>query len=322
MPVKNTAPFLSECLDSICSQTYSNWELLAVNDFSSDNSREILAFYAQNDSRIKLIENREHGIVPALQMAYEQSKGRFITRMDSDDINEPSKYETMLLQLKKSGTGHIAMGKVKYFSEEGVKDGFMKYEQWLNRLIETGNCFDEIYKECPIPSPCWMLYKEDLAMMGGICTSLIPEDYDLAFRIYQNGLKCLPASQVLLNWRDRPQRTSRTHSDYTNEKMLLLKCHYFLEIDFDVNKNVILWGAGNRGKFIANYLVKHKVSFTWVCNNEKKIGHDIYGVVLEPINKLKRIEDLQIIVSVANSEEQESIVEKCKSAEWETYFFC
>lgn len=322
MPVKDTAPFLKECIDSIISQSYSNWELLAINDHSSDDSLTILEAYAKNDQRIKVYNNSGKGIVDALQMAYKHAKGDYITRMDSDDINALDKYETMQEQLLKAGKGSLALGQVKYFSANGVGDGYQKYEAWLNGPIEQGNCFSEVYKECVIPSPCWMLHKEDLEQIGGISTDLIPEDYDLCFRMYKAGLTCIPSSKVLLHWRDSLNRTSRTNDDYTEDTMLTLKCHYFLEIDYNNDKSLVLWGAGKRGKSIAKYLIERDISFTWVCNNEKKIGHDIYGVILRSVNELIEINDKQIIVTVANSEERKVIRTQCQVEEWETYFFC
>ena len=86
MPVKNAAPFLTECLDSIISQSYENWELLAVDDGSSDDSLQILKNYEQFDQRITAYRNDGVGIIDALRLAYNYSQGGMITRMDADDI--------------------------------------------------------------------------------------------------------------------------------------------------------------------------------------------------------------------------------------------
>jgi len=322
MPVKNTDPFLQECIDSIINQTYTNWELIAINDHSTDSSLEILKAFEFQDSRIQVYTNQGEGILAALQMAYEQSCGAFISRMDSDDINALHKYESMLRHLQNAGKGHVALGQVKYFSADGVGDGFQKYEQWLNGLISKGNCFDEIYKECVIPSPAWMLHRDDIDRIGGICTELIPEDYDLCFRMYKNGIRCLPSDDVILHWRDSPNRTSRTHEDYTETTMLAVKCYYFLDIDYKAENNLVVWGGGKRGKYIAKYLVRRDIPFTWVCNNKNKIGHEIYGVVLQSVENLGAIENKQIVISVANRDERLAISEECTSEDWECYFFC
>ena len=322
MPVKNTAPFLEECLDSFLSQIYTKWELIAVDDRSSDRSLDILNAYAAKDQRIKVFQNEGSGVVAGLKTAYTHCTGNYISRMDSDDINTNDKFESMLLQLKEVGLRHITLGQVSYFAEGGVGDGYKRYEVWMNALIRQGRGFDEIYKECVIPSPCWLLHRDDFELMGGFDSQYYPEDYDLCFRVYKAGIKCVPMDKLLLRWRDRPMRTTRIDDNYKTEKMLALKCHYFIDIDYDSDKNLVLWGAGKRGKFIAQYLVEKEIPFSWVCNNENKIGRDIYGVILQSDVTLYELDNKQIIVSVANIEEQKEIANRCKESEWENYFFC
>ena len=67
MPVKNTSLFLPECIHSIINQTEENWELIAVNDHSTDNSKEILTSFANQDERIKIWDNTGNGIIDALK---------------------------------------------------------------------------------------------------------------------------------------------------------------------------------------------------------------------------------------------------------------
>ncbi|MBT8210393.1 MAG: glycosyltransferase, partial [Eudoraea sp.] len=138
MPYKNTARFLKVCLDSIMDQRYMHWELLAINDHSTDHSQDILQEYAHREPRIKLSLNSGKGIIPALRTAYAMSSGEFITRMDSDDIMYPDKLQCLLSGLQSHGKGHVAVGKVKYFSDRGISDGYARYESWINALTEQG----------------------------------------------------------------------------------------------------------------------------------------------------------------------------------------
>ena len=95
MPVKNAESFLTECLDSIISQSYENWELIAVDDGSSDDSLQILKNYEQSDQRITAYRNDGVGIIDALRLAYNYSQGGMITRMDADDIMTSDKLEVL-----------------------------------------------------------------------------------------------------------------------------------------------------------------------------------------------------------------------------------
>ena len=120
MPAKNTAHYLPECLDSIIEQTYTNWELLVVNDHSTDKTSEVLKAYSEKDARIRPFNNQGKGIIEALRLAYSHNSGNYITRMDSDDKMTPQKLSLMLQKLQQKGKGFLAVGLVEYFSANGM----------------------------------------------------------------------------------------------------------------------------------------------------------------------------------------------------------
>lgn len=326
IPFKNTAIYLTECLQSVIDQTETNWEVIAIDDGSTDESHEIVTRFASSDERIQLYKNPNQGLIPALKLAYARSSGNFITRMDSDDIMAKTKLKTMREQLISYGKGHIATGMVKYFSEQGISPGFLEYETWLNALTQNGNNYSEIYKECVIASPCWMVYRSDFETSGGFNSDFYPEDYDLVFRFYKYGLQCLPSSELLHHWRDYSWRTSRTHDNYTHDKLLLLKLHYFLELDYCKDKTLVVWGAGHKGKLTAKYLIDQDIDFIWICDNPKKIGKHIYNQELQPFAELKHLKTPQSIITVANKDAQKEILEHLFS--WQHipmvdyFFFC
>jgi len=307
IPFKNTAPYLVECLDSIRAQEYKNWEVLAVDDSSTDNSWEIVAKYAKTDPRFKLIKNSGKGIIEALRTAYHRCNGELITRMDSDDIMSMDKIGTMVNLLVNTGQGHVAIGQVRYFSDQGISNGYARYEAWLNKLTARGTNYAEIYKECAIPSPCWMVFKEDLKKCGAFEPDRYPEDYDLTFRFYENGLKCIPCNKVLHHWRDYDSRTSRTSEHYAANYFLDIKLLYFLKLEYDPGRPLVIWGAGTKGKTIAKSLIGRKLDFNWICDNPYKIGKNIYGKRLSHFRVLNDIKNPQNIITVANEEEQNSI---------------
>ncbi len=320
MPVKNTGRFLEECIESILNQTYTHWELLAVDDHSEDNSIEILKAFANRDNRIIPINNIGHGIIVALKTAFQHSSGKYITRMDSDDIMKSEKLYIMLNQLVENGTGHIAIGLVSYFSEEQLGDGYLSYERWLNGLSREGRNFEEIYKECVIPSPCWMVSREDLVRCGGFESDVYPEDYDLCFRFYKGGLRVVPATEVLHMWRDYSDRTSRIDAHYSDNSFLDLKVSNFLDMTLNTTKELILWGAGKKGKKIAQILLKNEIPFTWISNNRKKVGLEIYGKSIKDENENEIGMNQQFIIAVANKAEQGEIQYRLEGKEF--YMFC
>ena len=324
MPVKNTTQFLVDCLDSIVKQTDTDWELIAIDDQSTDLSDSILTDYASKYPNIKVFKNIGNGIIEALRLAYAKSSGALITRMDSDDIMSLNKIEVLKSNLLLRGSGHIALGKVKYFSEGTLGEGFKNYELWLNSLIDKGTNFKGIYKECVIPSPCWMVFREDLDKVGAFTPDDYPEDYDLAFRFYQEKLKPIACNQTLHYWRDYSTRTSRTHEHYADQTFLDIKTKYFLMLNYNSNKNLVIWGAGDKGKTLAKKLLSLKIEFYWICDNPKKIGKHIYDQKMLPFTSLETIENSQSIVTVANKKAQveiESYFDQRKFIANKDYFF-
>ena len=323
MPVKNAGAFLIECLNSILSQTYKDWELIAVDDHSTDYSYKTLLAYAKTDSRIKTIKNAEQGIITALRKAYTQAKGQFITRMDSDDIMASDKLELLLTQLQSKGEGHLAVGLVTYFSQNELGEGYRAYAEWLNLLSNTESNFSDIYKECTIPSPCWMISRNDFDRSGGFTLDVYPEDYDLAFRYRKAGLKITSVKKVIHHWRDYETRTSRTDKNYSDNRFSELKVMHFLDQDYDATLSLVLWGAGNKGKKIASLLNNAEVSFQWVCNNPNKIGKEIYGAYLQDLPTLLSTAKAQVIVAVSSphdSNEIELLISKSSQHQYFRFF--
>lgn len=309
MPVKNAGIYLTECLDSIINQEYKHWELIAINDHSSDSSEDILQIFAEKDARISSAKNTGSGIIEALRMAYSLSKGNFITRMDADDIMTINKLGVMQAQLEDYALGHIALGQVEYFSENEIGDGYKRYAAWLNTLTASGENWKDLFRECVIPSPCWMVHRFDLDKAGAFDKENWPEDYDLCFRFYMAGLKCIPSQEILHRWRDYGERTSRNDPHYADNRFFELKLHYFLKIHTRSDQQLVLMGAGKKGKQIAKRLIEENKSFAWLSDNKKKIDKDIYGVKIQSQNNLANIKNPCVIIAISNPEEQ-TLLEK------------
>lgn len=313
MAVKDTAPYLPECLDSIVNQTYTNWELLAVNDHSSDETPEILKAYSEKDSRIRFLNSDKPRLIPTLQVGYAAAKGDLINRMDSDDRMPLDKIEVLVNEWLKYGKGYVIAGGTEHFVDEGeVGDGFLRYERWLNEVARTGSHYQQIYKECVIPSHCWMMHKEDFDSVEAFDPIIYPEDYDLCFRIYRKGLKVIGIDKVLHHWRDRSNRISRTWEEYKDNRYFEMKLRFFFELDRDSDRPLVLWGAGRNGKDMAKLILKQEDSIHWVCDNENKIGKDIYGIKMAHFKDIQSLENPQIIIVVASPDGKIEIQEQLK----------
>lgn len=303
MAVKDTAPYLNDCINSIIAQTYSNWELIAVNDHSSDDTPKILEEYAKMDSRIKVYHSDRPKLIPTLQIAYSKANGDLINRMDSDDKMPSYKLKVLVEEWEKYGKGTVIAGGTEHFVDEGkVGDGFIKYEKWLNKVAKNSTHYQEIYTECVIPSHCWIIHKDDFDMVDAFNPNVYPEDYDLCFRFYRHKLKVIGIDYILHHWRDRSNRISRTWDEYKDNRYFDLKLDFFYELDRDKTRPLVLWGAGSNGKDMAKLIKNNETNFHWVCDNVNKIGKNIYGIKMQHYNDVLDIENPQIVI-VVNSPE-------------------
>lgn len=93
LPVYNGEKYIAEAIDSILKQTYTNFELIIIDDGSTDNSLELIEKYKKQDSRIIIISRENRGLIATLNQGIEKAKGKYIARMDQDDISLPSRFE-------------------------------------------------------------------------------------------------------------------------------------------------------------------------------------------------------------------------------------
>ena len=129
VPIYNTEKYLRQCLDSIINQTYTNFEVLLVNDGSPDGSAAICQEYVKNDSRFRYFEKENGGVSSARNLGLERSGGAYITFIDSDDWVESNHLEALLKGIKENNTD-IAVSKHKSFNTE---DGFFYFPAYSNQ---------------------------------------------------------------------------------------------------------------------------------------------------------------------------------------------
>jgi hypothetical protein len=97
-------------------------------------------------------------------------------------------------------------------------------------------------------------------------------------------------------------RTSRNSKDYLFENFIPLKVKYLIENELKVKEQLILWGTGKKGKLVAKELIDNHCSFTWISNNPKKIGHEIYDQQIQSTNLLKTEKKKLIICCISSKD--------------------
>lgn len=145
-PVYNAELFVSQCMDSVLSQTYGQWEHILVDDCSSDNSEATIKAYAQKDSRIKYFRlSKNSGAGVARNAAISASRGNYIAFLDSDDLWYPEKLEMQLTFMQQNKC---------HFS-------FTSYDN----IDENGNSLSKIVKARPVLTYKKALYKNPIGCL-------------------------------------------------------------------------------------------------------------------------------------------------------------
>ena len=287
MPVHNAQQFLCETLDSILSQTISDWELLIVDDFSNDKSAELISAYCNRDKRIKLLYNVDKGIISALSLAFSQSKGEFITRMDADDLMPVNKLKK-LVEIAKVDYKTVATGFVKYFSDELVSDGYLRYENWLNEIALENKFNENVYRECVVASPNWMVHRSCFDNEIFFNELSYPEDYNLVLKWYNSGYEIRGVGEVTHLWREHPARTSRNSEIYQQKSFFELKTKHFIDREIKEGEVVQLIGFNQKGKLVDSIFRKKNLPLK-IFEFNSNLKNQKYQDVMEINNSFKTI---------------------------------
>ena len=146
VPIYNTEKYLHECLDSIINQTYANFEVLLVNDGSTDSSGIICQEYVERDSRFRYFEKDNGGVASARNLGLEHSEGTYITFIDSDDWVEQNYLDVLYTALKENDTD-VAISTYKRFAQDGVfylRSYSREDDEFLNLGTRSRDSFLEI----------------------------------------------------------------------------------------------------------------------------------------------------------------------------------
>lgn len=195
MPVYNAEPYLKEAIDSILEQTYENFELLAINDGSKDNSGKIIDHYAKIDSRVKAIHQKNTGIVKVLNRGIDMANGEFIARMDSDDVSFPRRFEQQLAVFAEDPKVVLVAGGFEVIDEDGeflYREVLPARDRDLKRRMLLRN---------PLAHGSVMFRKSVIETVGTYTDEFGPtEDFELWSRISTAG-KFVALETTIFRWR-------------------------------------------------------------------------------------------------------------------------
>lgn len=287
MPCFNAAGTIEEALSSLADQTLTDYELIAVEDGSGDQTMDILKAWAARDNRIQILPQPHSGIIQALNNGLARCQAPYVARMDTDDRSHPQRLALQVNYLESNPQITVVGSLVAGFPDRHVRQGFQIYLEWLNALVSDEAIRREIFIESPFPHPSVAFRRDPVVLEGGYQEHGWPEDYDLWLRLYLAGDRFAKIPQVLLEWREHPQRLTRTDSRYSLENFLRAKAYYLARGPLLGRDAVLIWGAGMVGRRLSKHLLRQDCPLVaFIDIDPRKIGRTRRGRPIYPPQEL------------------------------------
>lgn len=241
LPCFNAGHYLSFAIESIINQTYSDIEIIAVDDCSTDDTLKTLQHYAKIDKRIKIVQNYENlGLIKTLNKAIQLANGEFIARMDQDDISLPKRFEKQLKELKVNQTLDLVSCRWIYIDDKGNE----MQKSFPRTFTTQGNLFESFFGP-PFGHPTVMMraatLKKYLYRYSSHTRHI--EDYDLWARMLMSGSETKVINEILFKYRSFADNTTHKHHETQSRNMVFCGVRNIndflgIEINQEIQKTV------------------------------------------------------------------------------------
>jgi cellulose synthase/poly-beta-1,6-N-acetylglucosamine synthase-like glycosyltransferase len=301
LPVFNGEATLAACLRSIARQTEPDWECVLVDDGSSDGSLACARRFAATDRRFRVVGSRRAGLVETLNAGLARCRGRFVARMDADDLMHRARLREQVAALEAHPDLAAVGCHVRLFPRGALAQGMRAYERWLRSIDSPRRVREEAFVECPLAHPTLMVRREVLqALRYRQCGW--PEDYDLVLRLLEGGEHLSVVPRRLLCWRHGPDRLSHTSPVYSIASFTACKACFLARGFLSARESYVLWGYGATGKALRAALCEHgKRPSAIVELHPGRIGTEIHGAPVIHPEELESRPLQPLVVSVAGA---------------------
>lgn len=214
VPVYNVEKYLDKCIKSILNQTYTNLEIILVNDGSTDNCGGICDYYAEIDKRIKVIHQKNCGLSNARNTGLSVAQGEYIGFVDSDDWIEPIMYET-LLNLSERYRADVSTCLIRKWTS-GRQNWPAQSTEEVN-VLESKSAIEYMYTgRLTGFSACNKLYTRNIFHIINFPENRIYEDAAIMYKVYYRANKVVYINQCLYNYISRSN--SITKMRFSNKR--------------------------------------------------------------------------------------------------------
>lgn len=299
MPVRNAVDTLAACLDSIQGQSLADYELLVMDDGSTDGTGALAAARARDDARLRVMSGSHRGLVACLNAGLALARAPLVARMDGDDLMDRDRLALQRQFLDEHPCVDVVASRVEAFPAERLAAGMGEYLRWQNGCTGSDALRDEIYVECPITHPSAMFRAAAVGAAGGYRDGDFPEDYELWLRLTARGCRMAKIERSLLRWRQRDDSLSRVDPRYSRDAFDRLRARYLaLDPRLGDGRPVVFWGAGRRTRRRADHLVALGIGpRAWIDVDPRKIGRRVGDVPVEAPEWLREREPRPFVLS-------------------------
>ncbi len=240
MPCYNASAFLFDAVSSILNQTYSNLEVLLIDDGSSDDTKELIIKYASSDNRIRPVFNEVNlGLIRTLNKGVELAQGNFIARMDSDDISDIHRIERMLEYFRIHPELDVVSAGYYSMSADGKKN----VRVYPKALDSEALLFVSLFCT-PVNHPCMMARSGVLKSNPFDERFIHSEDYEIFSRLLLSGSTIMNLTEPLYYLRRNPQSVSNRFekiqiANHTRISVRNIEQYFGITFDYFIHKIMI-----------------------------------------------------------------------------------
>lgn len=263
MPAYNAGKYIAESIGGILKQTFQDFELIIIDDCSSDNTWNIMQEYAKKDNRIIIFKNEKNlGIAGNRNRGVSLAKGEYVMWQDADDISVPERIGWQADYLDKNPEVGIVGGFLELFNDNGII-GVRKYFE------RDGDLRKIIFRYSPVAQPAAMIRRKCLDEVGEYDLKYPPaEDLDMSFRIGKN-YKFANIQGIVLKYREHPNSATFTRLKKIEKDTLEIRKKYANGYGC---KMTILDKVYNFLQLISIYIIPPKIKigiFNFLRNSKK-----------------------------------------------------
>lgn len=287
MSVYNGELFLKEAIESILDQTFRDYELIIINDGSTDKTYEIIESYG--DLRIKAFHFNENvGVGAALQFGLSKVTGQYVAKADADDIHHLDRLQKQVRYLDENPDVSLVKSLISYFAHDEETRSSLRFQQiksfrenFKNRVRSKEDLREKIYWTNCVPHTTIMARTEVVQEIGYDPNLKIAEDYKLCYEINKQGYTMATIEEILVDMRISKESTTVTMGSDLWKNVFKIKQEEIRGL-FNSGR-VFLWGASTKGQGIVDSILPKELSVYGFLDSDVSkqgkllSGYDIYN---------------------------------------------